>query len=219
MTAAQGFLFDLDGLLIDSEPLWKRAEEVVLARLGRQFSHRIAVQHMGMRMQECAEGMVAAYDLRDCTPEQFASDLVDAFLAEMDRGVEAMPGADRAIRTAASHGVLAIASSSPMRIIDRALEHFGWSRRFIVRCSGDEVANGKPAPDIFLETARRLGIEPARCTVLEDSLNGARAARAAGMHCVAVPGADFDTGQFEECADAILTSLEQFEPGQPRASQ
>jgi HAD superfamily hydrolase (TIGR01509 family) len=214
----QAFLFDLDGLLIDSEPLWKRAESVVLARLGRSFDHQIAVAHMGMRMSECAAGMVAAYGLEDCTPERFATDLVEALLAEFDDGLAAMPGAHEAIRSAADRGVLAIASGSPLRVIERALDHFGWAPHFRVLCSADDVPRGKPAPDVFLEAARRLEVEPARCTVLEDSLNGARAARAAGMRCVAVPGADFDGAQFEGYADLVLESLEQFNPGAARES-
>jgi HAD superfamily hydrolase (TIGR01509 family) len=208
----QAFLFDLDGLLIDSEPLWKRAEKTVLAQFDRTFSQEIAVAHMGMRMQECAEGMVAAYGLVECSPERFASDLVEALLAEFDRGLEAMPGAHAAIRAAADRGRLAIASGSPLRVIERALDRFGWTRHFSVLCSADEVSRGKPAPDVYLEAARRLGVEPSGCTVLEDSLNGARAARAAGMRCIAVPGADFEVAQFGDCADTILLSLEAFNP-------
>jgi len=205
--SARAVLFDLDGLLVDSEPCWKRAEEVVLRRHGREFSRAIAVTHMGMRMAEGVAVMLRAYDLGHLDAGEFGEELTAAFLAELEGGFAKRPGADHAVALAASLGPLAIASSSPHRVIDRALELGAWSDRFPVRGSGNEVARGKPAPDLFLLVARRVGLAPAHCTVLEDSRHGVAAAKAAGMRCVAVPSPDFDAAEFAGRADLVLGSL------------
>jgi len=205
--SARAVLFDLDGLLVDSEPCWKRAEQVVLERHDRRFSRAIAVTHMGMRMAEGVAVMLEAYDLAHVDAERFATELTDAFLVELGTDFAKLPGADHAVALAASLGPLAIASSSPHRVIDRALQLGGWERSFPLRGSGDEVARGKPAPDLFLLVAERLGVPPGCCTVLEDSRHGVAAAKAAGMRCIAVPSPDFPAAELAWNADLVLGSL------------
>ena len=205
--STRGVLFDLDGLLVDSEPCWKRAEQVVLERHDRRFSRAIAVTHMGMRLAEGVAVMLRAYDLAHLDAERFGEELIDAFLAELERDFAKLPGADHAIALAASLGPIAIASSSPHRVIDRALRLGGWDAAFAWHGLGDEVARGKPEPDLFLLGADRLGIPAERCTVLEDSRHGVAAAKAAGMRCIAVPSPDFGATELAGSADLVLASL------------
>ena len=203
-----GLIFDMDGLLIDSEVVWQKVECDLLATHGCLFSVDIARLHMGMRIDEAAAVMVREYGL-DADPLHFGNSLVDALLAEFESGIELMPGAAALMAEAAAWGgPVAIASSSPMRVVRHVVERFGWQQTLSVVCAGDEVARGKPAPDIFLLAAARLGLAPAACVVLEDSRNGARAARAAGMSCIAVPNAAYDPADFAAIADHIVPSLE-----------
>ncbi len=199
-------LFDLDGLLIDSEPHWFAAEEEVLAAHGSAWSEAVATAHMGMRVLEAVPVMLRAYGISADVPT-FARAIVDALLRRFETGLHAMPGAERALALAGPGA--ALASSSPFPVIRRALSLFGWS--FPVVCSGDEVLRGKPAPDIFLLAAERLGVAPEACIVLEDSPNGLRAAKAAGMACIVVPNPASDPSDFGG-ADLVLASLLDLDP-------
>ncbi len=199
-------VFDLDGLLIDSEPHWFAAEEEVIAAHGGVWSESVAASHMGMRVLEAVPVMLSAYGIKADVPT-FARAIVDALLRRFGGGLAEMAGAGRAIRLAGPR--VALASSSPFHAIRKALSIMGWT--FPVVCSGDEVARGKPAPDIFLLAADRLGVAPGACVVLEDSPNGLRAAKAAGMACIVVPNSACDRRDFDG-ADLVLGSLLELEP-------
>lgn len=199
----------MDGLLVDSEILWRRAETTLLAQHGQSYDEEVANRHMGMRIDEACEIMIQAYGL-PLEPVAFSEQIVEELLAEFERGLARMPGAEAMMAQAAAFdGPVAIASSSPMRVVRFVVELFGWGPRVDVLCAGSEVARGKPAPDVFLLAAERMGLRPAQCLVFEDSVNGARAARAAGMRCVAVPDPAFHAPEaFEGIADLVLPSLE-----------
>ncbi|MBA3533861.1 MAG: HAD-IA family hydrolase [Ardenticatenales bacterium] len=201
-------IFDMDGLLIDSEILWEKVERALLASHGREYDSEIARKHIGMRMDECTALMLREYHI-DSDRAEFEAQLVDNVLAEFKRSLTLMAGAEQVMALANSLGVpVAIASSSPMRVVQYVVDHFGWRARLQAICSGEEVARGKPAPDVYLLAAERIGVAPAHCVALEDSLNGARAARAAGMHCIAVPNHAYKPSDFENIAHHIVSSLE-----------
>jgi HAD superfamily hydrolase (TIGR01509 family) len=179
-------VFDLDGVLMDSEQRWNAAKEELVRESAGRWRDDAPVTMMGMSSTEWA-----AY-LRDelgvpMDVEAISADVV----ARMERGyreeLPLLPGAQRAVHELSARWPLGLASSSNREIIDLVLELARWADDFAVTVSSEEVARGKPAPDVYLEAARRLGVDPTRCVAVEDSSNGLRAADAAGMAVIAVP--------------------------------
>jgi HAD superfamily hydrolase (TIGR01509 family) len=152
--------------------------------------------------------MCSAYQLSE-TPAALIAEATNRMVKAIPQQVIARPGADELLAYFHKRDVpMAIASSSPMPIIDAVVESRGWAGYFQVWVSGDEVANGKPAPDIYLETARRMNVSPHDVLTLEDSRNGARAAVAAGMICYAVPDPTHNShADFEGVTPHIYNSL------------
>jgi beta-phosphoglucomutase-like phosphatase (HAD superfamily) len=182
----QAVIFDMDGLLVDSEPVWAIAETAMMAARGRQSDPEIQNSLIGLRMREFLQGMCRAYSMPDDVDDLCAD--ITGRMITLVPGVLPRPGAPELLAYLYARGIpCAIASSSPMPIIDATVQAQGWGSYFQAHVSGDDVAQGKPAPDIYLEAARRLGAAPAACLALEDSPTGARAAVAAGMICYAVP--------------------------------
>ena len=180
-------IFDMDGLLVDSEPVWQQVEDGILSKRGYVLDPAIRQGLIGMRMADFWGAMTKAYAMPD-TPDTIIAEVTADMVATIPGHVGQQPGAQALLDFLHGRGVpCAIASSSPMAIIQAVVESEGWHGYFETFVSGDQVANGKPAPDIYLEAARRLGVDPAECLTLEDSRNGARAAVAAGMICYAVP--------------------------------
>lgn len=180
-------IFDMDGLLVDSEPVWAIAEGGLLEARGFTMDHEIHRPLIGMRMRDFLAGVKAGYGLSD-TVDELAADVVARMIRLIPDQVVPRPGAPELLAYLQARGVpCAIASSSPMAIINATVAAQGWDGYFQTRVCGDDVAHGKPAPDIYLEAARRLGVEAAACLALEDSANGSRAAVAAGMVTIAIP--------------------------------
>ena len=179
-------IFDLDGVIMDSEQRWNGAKEALVRETGGRWRDEAPSVMMGMSSSEWA-----AY-LRDDLGVPMD---VDAISREVVRRMEdgyreelpLLPGADDAVRSLADRWPLGLASSSNREIIDLVLELTGFGEVFRVTVSSEEVERGKPAPDVYLEAARRLGVEPARCVAIEDSSNGLRSAHAARMTVIAVP--------------------------------
>ncbi len=183
----QALIFDMDGLLVDSEPVWGIAEDAMLAARGKQPDLQVRNTLVGLRMRDFWEGMIRAYRLTD-NIDDLCDEIIARMTAMIPDDVVPRPGASELLDYLYARRVpCAIASSSPMAIIDATVAAQGWGCYFQVHVSGDDVTHGKPAPDIYLEAARRLGSAPAVCLALEDSPNGARAAVAAGMICYAIP--------------------------------
>ncbi|MEZ6188967.1 MAG: HAD family phosphatase [Planctomycetota bacterium] len=181
----EAIVFDMDGLLVDSEPVWKQAEHALVHDHGAKVDAPFHLTTVGLGMLEWAERVRAHYGLT-ASPQALSAHLVANMLERIPRLVRPRPGAPELVAASAA-GPRAIASSSPTRLIELTLETLGWTPGFPTRCSAQEVARGKPAPDVYLLAAERLRVDPARCLALEDSPTGARAARAAGMTCWAVP--------------------------------
>ncbi|MBL8146882.1 MAG: HAD family phosphatase [Anaerolineae bacterium] len=204
----QAVIFDMDGLLVDSEPVWQEVEDDLLTRRGYQLDAEVRSGLIGMRMADFWGAMVREYQISEA-PETLIREVTDAMVAAIPGHVDQRPGAQELLDFLHGRGVpCAIASSSPMAIIQAVVESEGWHGYFKAYISGDQVLNGKPAPDIYLEAARQLDAEPAACLSLEDSRNGARAAAAAGTVCYAVP--DLSHGhpdQFAEITPHVFASL------------
>jgi HAD superfamily hydrolase (TIGR01509 family) len=186
MSKFQAIIFDMDGLLVDSETVWEHAEIELIEARGRRFDKSMREQVMGMRMDEFFPKLRELFDLEDSVETLYA-ELVGNMLTLIPERATAMPGAAELLEYVVENQIpCAIASGSPAEIIECVVTSRGWAEVFPMRISADTVARGKPAPDVFLETARQLGVAPEGCLVLEDSPNGARAAHAAGMTCYAV---------------------------------
>jgi HAD superfamily hydrolase (TIGR01509 family) len=204
----RALIFDFDGLLVDSETVWEQVERALLARHGAEYDPLILNKYIGTGLVAWSAAIVNEYQL-SVAPDQFGAELMEMIVPELERSAEPMPGAIATV--AAAHewgGPVAIASSSSRPIVETVVQKLAWDRMIPVRCTGDEVAHTKPAPDLFLLAAARLGVAPKDCLVLEDSVNGARAAHAAGMTCIAVPNPAYRPAQFEGFAAHIAPSLE-----------
>ncbi|MFW5940854.1 MAG: HAD family hydrolase [bacterium] len=179
-------VFDMDGLLVDTNPIWREAERGLIESRGRPFSSEVRQQIMGLRMRDIVARFKEIYDLEDPL-EQLRQELAQRLSQLVLEGVTPQPGAHELLAYLQQSDLpLAVASSSPPALIDGALETNGWDRYFLHRCSAEDEAHGKPAPDVYLRAAERLGVAPAACLALEDTPTGARAAVAAGMVCYAV---------------------------------
>jgi HAD superfamily hydrolase (TIGR01509 family) len=201
-------IFDMDGLLVDSEPVWQQVEDAILSRRGRVLDADIRHGLIGMRMADFWTAMHREYQF-DEPPEALIAEVTADMVAAIPGHVDPRPGAQELLDYLRKRGVpCAIASSSPMAIIDAVVESEGWHGYFQAYVSGDQVTHGKPAPDIYLEAARQIGADPSVCLTLEDSRNGALAAVAAGMICYAVP--DLSHGhpdQFASITPHVFASL------------
>jgi len=186
MSQPQAIIFDMDGLLVDSETVWEEAETAMIEARGRRFDRTVREQLMGMRIHEFSIKIRELFQIDD-SAETLSAELIDNMLRLIPDRALPMPGAAELLDFIVENGIrCAIASGSPIEIIECVVNSRGWNDIFPVRISADVVSNGKPAPDVYLETAKRLDVPAAACIALEDSPNGARAAVAAGMVCYAV---------------------------------
>ena len=203
-------VFDMDGLLVDSEPLWHQAEIEILGGLGVPLVASSCRQTKGMFVGEVTRYWFERHPWAGPDPDAVAVAVVDRVMELVaDRG-RLQPGVAGALELCRGHGLpLAVASSSQYRLIDLVLDHFGLSGEFALVHSAEDEPYGKPHPGVFLTTAGRLGVAPDRCLVWEDAPAGVLAAKAARMACVAVPEpAERDQPAFA-IADAVLDSLDQ----------
>jgi mannitol-1-/sugar-/sorbitol-6-/2-deoxyglucose-6-phosphatase len=201
-------IFDMDGLLIDSEILWHEAEIDILGCLGVPLAADGCRSTKGMFVGEVTEFWFARYPWSGPTPAEVAVTVVDRVIALVLAKGELKPGALEAIQMCAGRGLpLAVASSSQYRLIETALDHFGLRQHFALIHSAEEEAYGKPHPAVFLTAARKLGAEPRRCLVWEDAPAGVLAAKAATMACIAVPERGEEDQPAFGLADLVLSSL------------
>ena len=181
-------IFDMDGLLIDSEPLWRLAEIEVFGTVGLELTDEQCEETTGLRIDEVVAVRHAEHPWETPSQTVIVNRIVDRLIElVLERG-EALSGVEYALDRCRTEGLqLALASSSPRRIIDATLERLGLTDAFEVIASAEDDRYGKPHPAVFLRTASLLGVAPTECLVFEDSLNGVIAAKAARMICVAVP--------------------------------
>jgi HAD superfamily hydrolase (TIGR01509 family) len=179
-------IFDLDGVLMDSETRWNEAKEALVREAGGRWLDEAPTVMMGMSSPEWSAYLRDRLGV-DMEPGAISRDVVRRMEEGYARALPLLPGAAEAVRALAARWPLGLASSSNREIIDLVLDLAGFADAFQATVSSEEVPRGKPAPDVYLEAARRLGVDPAASVAIEDSANGLRAADAAGMAVIAVP--------------------------------
>ena len=205
-------IFDMDGVLIDSEPLWRQAERELFGAVGLHLADDDMRRTMGLRVDEVVDHWFARHPWPDPDHAGLAARIVDRVRELITADGAPLPGVLDSVAACADAGLpLAVASSSAHRIIDLTLRRLGIADQFAVVCSAEDEPYGKPHPGVFLTTAAQLGVEPTDCLVIEDSVNGMVAAKAARMRCVVVPEHPEQVGDPRfALADHVLDSLEAF---------
>ncbi|MDQ3778797.1 MAG: HAD family phosphatase [Actinomycetota bacterium] len=202
-------VFDLDGLLIDTEQLWDEVREALVRERGGRWTERAQADMMGMSSLEWSRYLHDELGLRD-PPDVLNRLVVDGMRERYRQGVPLLPGALEAVRRVDERWPLGLASSSNRPLIDLVLDELAIADLFRATVSSEEVQRGKPAPDVYLEAARRLGVAAERCVAVEDSAAGIRSAHAAAMAVIAVPNAHFPPPEHVlSQADVVLRSLDE----------
>jgi len=183
-------VFDLDGVLLDSERLWDQARREVTIQHNGHWRADATAAMLGMSSVEWSRYMRDNLGV-DLPPDQIVDLAVADLLERYRRGLPLLPGAIAAVRRIGQRWPLALASSAGRPVIDTVLAIAGLQHEFQATVSSEEVPRGKPAPDVYLEATRRLGQPPGACAAVEDSANGIRSALAAGLHVVAIPNRDY----------------------------
>jgi HAD superfamily hydrolase (TIGR01509 family) len=206
-------IYDMDGLLLDTEPFYTEATQAIVGRYGHTFDWSLKARMIGKKAIDSARILVEALNL-PIQPEDYLRER-ESMLAELFPNAKAMPGARRLTDHLARHGVpQGVATSSQRREFElKITNHREWFRCFQCVVLGDDpaVRRGKPAPDVFLAAADRMGVQPEHCLVLEDAPSGVEAALTAGMAVVAVPNPAMPASAYRG-ANQALTSLELFDP-------
>jgi HAD superfamily hydrolase (TIGR01509 family) len=209
----EAVVFDLDGVIVDSEHVWDEVREELARERGGRWHDRAQADMMGMSSPEWSRYMHEVIGLPDA-PEEINAEVVRRMEARYAAELPLIAGAIEAVRRLASAYRLGLASSSNRTVIDSVLSASGLDELFEVTVSSEEVPRGKPAPDVYLEAARRLGVSPERSAAVEDSANGIRSAKAAGMRVIAIPNRRYPpSAELLEVADRVLDSVEELTPG------
>jgi HAD superfamily hydrolase (TIGR01509 family) len=186
----EAVVFDLDGVLIDSEAAWSEVRQQFVARHGGLWHAHAERDMLGMSSPEWSRYMHDRLGV-DLAPERISDEVAADLAAQYRRQVPLLPGASEVVRALAARWPLGLASSANRSLIDLVLEQAQLGRYFAHSVSSEEVARGKPAPDVYVEAARRLQVRPEACVAVEDSTNGIRSALAASMRVIAIPNRDF----------------------------
>ena len=201
-------IFDMDGVLIDSEPFWQESEIDVFGRAGLALTREMCLQTMGLRVDEVVEYWRRRRTFDDAPAGTLEDAIIGGVVDRILSKGEAREGAAHALDFFRRRGLrVALASSSAYRLIGAVTERLGLADGFEVIYSAEEEEYGKPHPGVYLTTARRLGVAPVDCLAIEDSFNGVLAAKAARMKCVAVPESSQRHDPRFAIADVLLDSL------------
>jgi HAD superfamily hydrolase (TIGR01509 family) len=208
----EAVVFDLDGVLLDTEERWDEARRRLAEERGARWPDDAQRAMMGMSSPEWSRYMHDVIGLAE-PPEEISAEVVRRLEALYRERLPLVPGALDAVRRIGARWPLGIASSSNRPLIKLFIELTGTRELFRATVSSEEVERGKPAPDVYLEAARRLGVDPAKCVAIEDSENGIRSASAAGLRVVAIPNRVFPPSEETlSLADAVLGSLDELTP-------
>jgi HAD superfamily hydrolase (TIGR01509 family) len=205
-------VFDMDGVLVDTEHLWDEVREELTTEWGGRYTPEAQEAMMGMSSLEWSRYLHETVGLRE-PPETINAEVVRRMLARYEVDLPVVPGAVEAVRRLDGEGFrLAVASSSNRELIDAVLRRIELAALFEATVSSEEVGRGKPAPDVYVEAARRLDVAPEKCAAIEDSASGIRAARAAGMRVVAYPNRHYPpSAGILSTADAVIASLDELD--------
>ena len=205
-------VFDLDGVLLASEEVWDGVRQRYVRERGGRYDDEVQRSMMGMSAPEWSRYLHDEAGVPD-EPDAINRDVVERMLEAYRQELPLLPGAEEAVRRMAAAFPLALASSSNREVFEEALELAGLAQCFAATVSSEEVERGKPAPDVYLEAARRLGVAADRCAAVEDSHAGIRSAKAAGMRVIAIPNVSYPPGEEAlALADVRIESLEQLTP-------
>ena len=208
----EAVVFDLDGVIVDSEHVWDAAREALARERGGHWHERAQQDMMGMSSLEWSRYMHDRIGLRE-PPEEISAEVVRRLESIYRKELPLIDGAPEAVARLAERWPLAIASSSNRPLIDLVLGLSGLGRYFRATVSSEEVPRGKPAPDVYVEAAHRLSTEPTRSAAVEDSHNGILSAKAAGMYVVAIPNTHYPPSeQALVRADVVLRSISELAP-------
>ena len=211
-TRVEAVIFDLDGLLIDSEEVWDEARRRYVAAHGGRWVEGASTEMLGMSSPEWSRYVRDRLGVTRA-PEAISADVACAVAGIYRERLPLLPGAVEAVGRIAARWPLGLASSSNREVIDLVLELGELARFFAVTVSSEEVARGKPAPDVYREAARRLAVPAERSVAIEDSANGIRSAHAAGMRVLAIPNSQFAPApDAMALADRVLGSLAELTP-------
>jgi HAD superfamily hydrolase (TIGR01509 family) len=186
----EAVVFDMDGVLIDSEPVWERVRRGFVADRGGRWPADAQDRMMGMSTAEWSAYLAADFGI-GLTPQQVARQVIVAMAAEYEKHLPLLPGAIDAVRALSGQWPLAVASSSPRSLIETVLATADLASAFAAVVSSEEVPRGKPAPDVYLAAADGLSVPPKSCAAIEDSSNGLRSAAAAGFTVIAIPRPEY----------------------------
>lgn len=212
-------VFDLDGVLVDSEAVWDEVRRRFTEENGGRWHEGAQREMMGMSSVEWSRYVRDRLGV-DMDPERISIEVADRVADLYRERLPLLPGAVESVGLLAKEWPLAVASSSNRHVIDLVVELAGLKEEFRATVSSEEVGSGKPAPDVYLEAARRLEVDPGACAAIEDSTNGIRSARAAGMTVIAVPNRDYPPeAETRAQADRILDSLVDLTPDLVRSLQ
>jgi len=205
--AIDAIIFDMDGLLVDSEPTWEKARQAMAARVGKPWNRQDKINVTGVSTDEWAQYLIDRLELK-ATLREVQKEIVDQMVAMHEQRIPFLPGAVEAIHWAAAKYPTALASGSPARLIDLVTQSPELEGCFQVIVSADEVGVGKPDPAVYLEAAKRLGIEPEKCLCFEDSPVGVLSGRRANMYVINIPDPDLPLSPEQAGhADLVLESL------------
>ena len=208
----QAVIFDLDGLLLDSESAWDGGRRALVAEHGLEWPDGATEAMLGMSAPEWSRYVAGELGV-PLDPTEISDRVVEHVLATYEERLPLLPGAREAVERIAARWPLALASSSNKEVIERVMATSGWGDVFRAWVSSEEVGRGTPAPDVFLEAARRLGVDPAAAAGVEDSHNGILAAKAAGLRTIAIPNHEFPPGEEALArADVVLGGLDELTP-------
>ncbi len=209
----KGAIFDLDGLLIDSEPIWRWAQVQTLKEAGGVLTNSMQLETTGLGLDAALKLWKIWFPGAALEKAGIQKKLEDLALGRILQDGKAQPGAEQTLEICRDAGcLLAVASSSSPRFIHAVLNRLGVEPLFRALVSSQEVEQGKPHPAVYLAAAHQLGLSPAECLAFEDSLHGLRSAKAAGMACIAVPAEHDRLHPGFAISDTLLTSLEDFLP-------
>ena len=213
MPSIKAVIFDMDGLLIDSEPYWQDAEMKVFSDVGFELTREMCKQTTGLRIDEVVQHYydTVGWDQNRFPLKSVSEGIVDEVIAEVGRKGEPLPGVESTINFFVELQLpMALASSSNMRLIEAVLQKLDIRNNFSIVHSAEFETYGKPHPSTFITTAEKLGVTPQQNLVFEDSLNGILAAKSARMYCIAVPEPESPHLEKMTIADTLLSSLEEF---------
>jgi HAD superfamily hydrolase (TIGR01509 family) len=210
--AVEGVVFDLDGVLLDSEQVWDGARRDLVEETGGRWIEEATTAMLGMSAPEWSRYVHERLAV-PLSPAEIDREVVRRVVARYRDALPVLPGAREAVERLGARWPLGLATSSNREVVEVVLEALGLADRFVAAVSSEEVGRGKPAPDVYLEAARRMRVDPARAAAIEDSSNGLRSASAAGMAVVAIPNPHFPpAGDALALADVVLSGLDELTP-------